>query len=107
MPTDVDPDEFLLEHGAAGFEKMLAGATDALSYKWKQLSRRFNESGSNLTGQQKAVEEYLKLLAAAREGGPVDSLRWGQALSRVSRLTEIPREELNRRFGRSKSPAPQ
>jgi DNA primase len=106
MPDDVDPDEFLLEHGAEGFEKMLAGATDALSYKWKQLSRRFNESGSNLTGQQNAVEEYLKLLADAREGGPVDSLRWGQALSRVSRLTEIPREELNRRFGRSKSSSP-
>ena len=106
MPPDVDPDEFLLEHGAAGFEQMLAGATDALAYKWKQLSRRFNESGNNLTGQQKAVEEYLKTLADARGSGPVDSLRWGQALSRVSRLTEIPREELNRRFGRSKNTPP-
>jgi DNA primase len=101
MPADTDPDEFLLEHGAEGFERMLASATDALSYKWKQLARRFNDSGSNLTGQQKAVEEYLKMLADARGSGPVDSLRWGQALSRVSRLTEIPREELNRRFGRS------
>ena len=106
MPADLDPDEFLLQHGADGFDQMLANATDALSYKWKRLARRFNDSGSNLTGQAKAVEEYLKMLADARGSGPVDSLRWGQALSRVSRLTEIPREELNRRFGRSpKRPA--
>jgi DNA primase len=101
MPANADPDEFLLENGAEGFERMLAAATDALSYKWKQLARRFNDSGNNLTGQQKAVEEYLKTLADARGSGPVDAIRWGQALSRVSRLTEIPREELNRRFGRA------
>jgi DNA primase len=104
MPDDVDPDEYLLEHGIEGWNKIIAGATDALSYKWKQLARRFNEDGT-LTGQQKAVEEYLKLLADARGSGPVDSLRWGQALSRVSRLTEIPREELNRRFGGPKKPS--
>lgn len=107
MPADVDPDEYLLEHGAEGFEKMLAGASDALSYKWKQLARRFDESGNNLTGQQKAVEEYLKTLADARGTGPVDSLRWGQALSRVGRLTGIPVEDLNRRFGRPKNTPPQ
>ena len=107
MPADVDPDEFLLEHGAEGFDKMLAGAADALTYKWKQLARRFNENGSNLTGQQKAVEEYLSTLAAARGTGPVDENRWHMALARVSRLTEIPRDELNRRFGRPKTPSPQ
>lgn len=107
MPADVDPDEYLIEHGAEGFEKMLAGASDALSYKWKQLARRFDESGNNLTGQQKAVEEYLKTLADARGTGPVDSLRWGQALSRVGRLTGIPVEDLNRRFGRPKNTPPQ
>src|SRR5918993_1159355 len=85
MPADVDPDEYLLEHGAEGFERMLAGATDALSYKWKQLSRRFNETGNNLTGQQKAVEEYLKLLADARGTGPVDANRWHMALARGRR----------------------
>jgi hypothetical protein len=40
----------------------------------------------------------MDLLASARGSGPVDSLRWGQALTRVSRLTEIPVEDLNRRF---------
>jgi DNA primase len=103
MPNDVDPDEFVLEHGAEGFEKMLAGATDALSYKWKQLAQRFNESGNSLTGQQKAVEEYLKTVADARGSGPVDPNRWHMVLARVSSRTEIPHAELNRRFGGPKA----
>ena len=104
MPPEVDPDEYLLEHGAAGFEQVIAGATDALSYKWKQLQKRMADSGDSLTAQQKAVEQYLEILSAARGSGPVDSLRWGSALARVSRLTDIPVEQLNRRF-KTKPPA--
>jgi DNA primase len=98
MPDGVDPDEFLLANGLPAFENVLKNAADALTYKWKQLSRAFNASGNDLTGQQHAVEQYLELLARARDSGPVDSLRWGSALARVSRLTDIPVVDLNRRF---------
>lgn len=98
MPSGVDPDEFLLQNGAEAFSAVLNGATDALSYKWKQLVRQFDASGGDLTSQQKAVETYLEVLASARGSGPVDALRWGSALARVSRLTDIPVDELNRRF---------
>jgi DNA primase len=103
LPPGVDPDELLLKYGADGLNRILTEATDALTYKWKQLVRRFGEDGG-ITAQQKAVHEYLQTLAAAREAGPVDALRWGAALSRVSRLVEIPVEELNNRFksGRQK-----
>jgi DNA primase len=97
MPEGVDPDEYLLAHGADEFAKVLSSASDALTFKWKQLNRDFHETG-DLTAQQKAVKEYLDLLASARGTGPVDSIRWGQALSRVSRLTDIPVDELNRMF---------
>lgn len=102
MPDGVDPDEYALEHGPAGFQALVDGAADALAYKWKQLVRQFDASGENLTGQQRAIEAYLDLLASAKGSGPVDAIRWGRALSRVSRLTDIPVEELNRRFGRTK-----
>jgi DNA primase len=105
MPPDVDPDEYVMQHGAEAFEKVLASATDALDYKWKQLSRDFVSTGGGMTGQQKAVEQYLNTLADARGTGPVDTLRWGAALSRVSRLTDIPIDALNRRFKASKAPA--
>jgi DNA primase len=97
LPDGMDPDEFLLKHGAEAFNGILAGATDALSYQWKQLVKdvKANES---MTARQQAVQHYLETLAGARGSGPVDPLRWGAALAQVSRLTEIPAEELNRRF---------
>ncbi len=106
LPDGVDPDEFLLANGLPAFEGVLKNAPDALTYTWKQLTRKFDASGDSLTGQQKAVEEYLELLASARETGPVDLLRWGSALARVSRLTGIPTEELNRRFRPKKARTP-
>jgi DNA primase len=98
MPEGVDPDEFLLKHGVEEFNRLLSDANDALTYKWTALARQFAADGS-LTGQQKAVSEYLQLLAGARGTGPVDAIRWGASLARVSRLTDIPVEELHRRFG--------
>lgn len=103
MPPDVDPDEFLIEQGAEAFQKLLAGAPDALAYKWRQLVRQFGQS-DDLTAQQKAVETYLQTLASARGSGSIDSLRWHAAISRVSKLTEVPVDELNRRFKATRMP---
>jgi DNA primase len=106
MPAGQDPDEFVVANGAEGFQAVIDGAVDALEYKWKQMARQFDASQQNLTGQQRAIEAYLDVLASARGTGPVDPIRWGQALSRVSRLTEVPTEVLNRRFGRTKPAKP-
>jgi DNA primase len=97
LPQGMDPDEFLLKHGAEAFNEFLANATDALTYKWRQLVRQI-KAKDGLTSQQQAVQQYLETLAAARGLGNVDPIRWGAALARVSRLTETPMEELNRRF---------
>jgi DNA primase len=101
MPQGLDPDEFLMKEGAGGFEQLIGGAADALEYAWKQLAARFVREAGDLTGQQKAAQQYLELLANARQGGPVDTLRWGSALARVSRLTDIPVEVLHRKFGKT------
>jgi DNA primase len=106
IPSGQDPDEFIIEKGPEAFQNLVDGAVDALSYKWKQLNSEFDASAENLTGQQRAIEAYLDLLASARGSGPVDALRWGSALARVSRLTGIPVEELNRKFGRVKVSKP-
>jgi DNA primase len=97
MPEGVDPDEFLLANGTEEFQRLLSTSQDALTYKWKRLVRQFG-SEDDLTARQKAVRDYLDLLAGARGSGPIDPIRWGQALSRVSRLTEMPVDELNRMF---------
>ncbi len=105
LPDGMDPDEYLLAHGAEAFEAVLRSAADALTFTWKQLARQFKASGENLTGQQRAVQQYLEMLNKARSGGPVDGIRWGSALSRVSRLTDIPVDELNRRFSQNPTAA--
>jgi DNA primase len=97
LPQGMDPDEFLLKHGAEAFNECLAKATDALAFKWKQLAREVKDAGG-LTSRQQAVQQYLETLAAARGSAAVDPIRWGAALAQVSRLTEISMEELNRRF---------
>jgi DNA primase len=97
LPDGLDPDEFLLKHGADAFNEILANAMDALAFKWKQLVRDVN-SQDGLTGRQQAVQQYLEMLASARGSETIDPIRWGSALARVSRLAEIPMEELNRRF---------
>jgi DNA primase catalytic core len=104
IESGLDPDEYLLKEGAEAFNKLIAAAPDALAYKWKQLTRRLEAEGDSLTARQKAVEHYLELLSQARKSGSVDAIRWGAALARVSRLTDIPVEQLNRRFGTGSGP---
>jgi len=97
LPQGMDPDEFLLAHGPEKFNECLAQATDALTFKWKQLVRDL-KTEEGITSRQQAVQQYLETLASARGSGTVDPIRWGAALARVSRLTETPMEDLNRRF---------
>ena len=105
MPEGMDPDEYLIQHGAEAFEQVLSSAIDVLTYQWKALAKQFAENPNDLTGQQKAVKQYLELIANARGSGPVDPIRWGMALTRVSRLTGIPIDELNKQF-KVRKPAP-
>lgn len=105
LSDGLDPDEYLLKFGLESFDTLLANAQDALTYAWKQLSRRFTAS-SGLTDQQKATAEYVELLSKAAGSGPVDSIRLGAVLARVSRLTDIPLEELHERCRPKRSKGP-
>ncbi|MDB5296770.1 MAG: primase [Phycisphaerales bacterium] len=106
LGEDLDPDEYLLKHGLAAWDAMVAAAPEALTFKWRQLVRRFaGDDGNNLTGQQKALEAYLDLIADARSAGPVDPIRWGLVVSQVAKLTGIPTEQLHKRLVTPKKPA--
>ncbi len=103
MPNGLDPDEFLLQYGVAGFDKLLTDAPDALTYAWKHLERDYRQTDGSLTDRQKLIEQFAKLVAGARSTSienksAVDPLRWLTILGRLQRLTDIPRDELNRIF---------
>jgi DNA primase len=107
LGEDLDPDEYLLKYGLEAWDKMIAAAPEALAYKWKQLVRQFSaDDGNNLTGQQKAVETYLDVIAQARASGPIDPIRWGLAVSKVAKLTGIPAEQIQRQLKSIKVKAP-
>jgi len=105
LPDGLDPDEYFMKFGAEAFDRDVIGAAkDVLTFKWDQLFKRMNAAG-DVTSQQKAVGAYLDLLAQARGAGPVDDMRWGAVLSRISRLTEMPLDDLHRRFRKPAKPS--
>jgi len=105
IPDGLDPDEFLLRDGLSGFQRLLADAPDALLYAWRRTSRRHDAQGADLTTRQKVAAEYLELLSQANAEEPTDALRLGGILARVSRLTDVPLEDLHRRFRRMRKVA--
>jgi DNA primase len=105
LGEDLDPDEYLLKYGLAAWEKLIAAAPEALTFKWRQLVRQFAADDGNMTGQQKAVESYLDVIGQARSAGPVDPIRWGLTVSQIGKLTGIPTDQLQRRLSAVR-PAP-
>lgn len=104
LPKGMDPDEFLQTEGAEALTARLEKATDALSFQWKLLISQVADG--NVTARQKAVRTYLGLLAEARrEAGTIDDVRWGAVLTRVSRLTGLSTDDLNRQFPGSRPAA--
>lgn len=109
LPDELDPDEFLLRDGKEAFDSLLKTAEDALAFKWKLLQRQLRAAGESLTGEQKAVEAYLSLIASARGGpgaGGVDPIRWGAALTRIESHTGIPIAQLSERFNTTRPQRP-
>ncbi len=99
LPAGLDPDEYLRTEGVDAFRDRLDAATDALGYGWRRLMVRIKDQ-DDLTGRQRAVDEYLRLIGSARDGvtGRVDEARWGGVLRRIERLTGLSMEVLHRRL---------
>lgn len=100
LPDGLDPDEFILKNGAAAFDAAIAAASDAVSYKWKQLTGRMSLRKDDLLGQNKAVEEFLTFLSAACQKMDYRAKGWDSALTRVARLTGQSVAQLQQRAAR-------
>ena len=105
LPPGTDPDEFLQQHGRDAFEQRIASATDAVSYYWRLMRRRF-DADESVTGRERALKEYLSTVAEARNtAGTIDPDRWGAILLRIQKNTGLRAEDLNQRFRSSARPA--
>ncbi|HEX8522648.1 MAG TPA: DNA primase [Tepidisphaeraceae bacterium] len=97
LPDDLDPDEFVMKNGAEAFEEVLSKASDALTFKWKQVDRQFR-AADGVTGQQKALDAYLNVIASAAQERAIDNLRWGPIVKRLERLTGLGARDLEKRI---------
>jgi DNA primase len=104
VPQGKDPCDFVLAAGGDAFKNLIAGATDVMKYRWDKLTEKFGKS-ENLTDRRAATEEFLRSVATAAKGGTLDTITFGLIVNRLSKVLQIPpddiRKELNRRGGNS------
>ena len=100
MPDGVDPDEFLLAHGAEAFEKLLAEAPPVLQFLVRQFKRRWQANDGNVPEQEKALAAFMEPFLKAKSEAAIDQTRWGAVISTLSKEIGVSTEELHRRYGR-------
>lgn len=85
LPKGKDPCDFLLEQGPEAFADLLAGATEALEYKWQLTRQRIGES-ETVEGRKKAVDEFLLVVANAASQGHMDAIALGFLENHVAKV---------------------
>jgi DNA primase len=101
MPQGVDPDEYLLEHGAATFEKLLADAPPVLQFLERGFKRRWIEMDGNVPEQEKALAGVMEpILRVKAENPTVNDDRWNRIIATVAKVMGTSPDELHRRYGR-------
>jgi DNA primase len=106
MPQGVDPDEFLMAHGAEGFQKLLDDAPAVLQFMVRQFKRRWNENDGNIPAQERALQAFMEPFLKARAERAVDANRWAAVIATVSKETGVSTDELHRRYGKPARQAP-
>jgi DNA primase len=107
LPDELDPCDFLLQHGAEPFQALLAGAVDALEHKVRVATR-----GIQLTQDTHranlALEDILATIAKAPQSAmttPAEKrLREQQLLARLARQFGVAESEIRSRLNDLRRP---
>jgi DNA primase len=103
LPKGMDPCEYLLAHGLNDFsEKIVDQATEALEYKWQATRNRLEEEDT-VNGRKRAVDEFLRVVAHSLAQSGTDAMSRGFALNQVTKLVEMPIEQVHARVARFQS----
>ncbi|MCP4454603.1 MAG: DNA primase [Planctomycetes bacterium] len=110
LPDKMDPCDFALAHGQAGFQRMIDEAVDVLKFKWDRLNQKF-ESDTTLSGRKQAVDEFLQTVATGIQVGKVSAIDRGLVVNRLSSMIglgtrQIEAELVGRMRRGSHSPVP-
>ncbi|MCE9607647.1 MAG: DNA primase [Planctomycetia bacterium] len=101
LPDELDPADFLLQHGSAAMESLMGDAIDALDHKFYSVTAGLGSQPSTHQISQ-ALESILGVLAKApRLADSPDSaakMREDQTLVRLSQLSGISEERIRQRL---------
>ena len=97
VPEGKDPAEMLVSQGPEAFEAVLTSATDALEFKWNQVSRRYRDAATG-PDRRRAVEEFLGLVAGTTDFGAIDPIQRGLILNQVGKMLGLSSEEVSRQL---------
>jgi len=89
MRDEKDPADCVVAGGRAAFDAVLAGAVDALQFKWDQTRGQFGSSSADL---RNALEQFLRFIAEVGGKGGIDPLEQGVLVSRLSQTLGVPAE---------------
>jgi len=99
IPQGKDPCDFLSASTPDAFSVVLNGAVDALEFVWLETERHFREREGD-AARRDAVEEFLRLVAAAFAGGAVNVIERGLIVNRVARLLGMEPSAISRHLAR-------
>jgi DNA primase len=106
VPQGKDPCDFVSARGGQAFKELIENATDVMQYRWEKLAAKFGSS-ENLTDRRAATEEFLRSVAAASKGGTLDAITHGLIINRLSRILQIPAEDIRKELARRSGPSRQ
>ncbi|PKL47712.1 MAG: DNA primase [Planctomycetes bacterium HGW-Planctomycetes-1] len=106
VPQGKDPCDFVLAKGGQAFKELMGAATDVMQYRWEKLTEKFGSS-DNLADRRAATEEFLRTVSAASKGGTLDAIMHGLIINRLSRILQIPAEDIRRELARRGGPSRQ
>jgi DNA primase len=90
-----DPCDFLLASGAEEFSEIIEQAKDAMTYKWDKFQTRFDEH-TTIPQKKEAIRDFIDTMAVAINSGAVDGVSKGLLIKRLSSLTGIEVNQINR-----------
>ena len=94
-PGGQDPCDFLLSSGRKAFEKLIEDARDVMEFKWALLTEGLDKS-DNLADKRAVIEEYIRTVATAMNGGRIDDLARGLIVGKLSSIIGLPVRDIEK-----------
>jgi DNA primase len=100
IPAGKDPCDYCLGEGPEALQALIADAPDAMQHAWDRRLAEYQQAGGSPADRQKAVREFLRLVACSAAYGAIDELRQGQLAQHIGHILNVPAADLQQEMRR-------